>query len=239
MDARTGSIEGESTPLLFSTRPKKPALCIQLSSVLVACIGSVSVGLVLGYSSPALIELKTELTADQASWFGSLPTLGALAGGPIGGFMLDLVGRRTGIAFASVPLVAGWLLIVYSQGYLWLYAGRILTGIGMGMVSLSVPVYIGEVASKEYRGVLGALNQLGVVIGVQIVYALAFIVHWRWMAFVCASLATCMLLGIIFVPDSPRWLLKHKYHGEAVSSLNKLRGDKYDIEGELLEMEAN
>ena len=70
----------------------------------------------------------------------SLIAVGAIFGSPIGGWAIDRLGRKTAIVLCGVPLDLGWLLITYAQNHAMLYAGRLITGLGIGIVSLSVPV---------------------------------------------------------------------------------------------------
>ena len=67
-------------------------------------------------------------------------TVGAIFGSPIGGWAIDKFGRKGTIIFCTIPFVLGWLLISYAQTVAMLYAGRIITGLGCGAISLTVPV---------------------------------------------------------------------------------------------------
>ena len=93
----------------------------------IACVGVMSVGFSLGYSSPALQdEHLAELLNDTArqSWFGSLLTVGAMAGGPLGAMFAGLLGRKATLILCNVPLVLGWFLIICAINVVFIYAGR-------------------------------------------------------------------------------------------------------------------
>ena len=93
----------------------------------VACVGVVSVGLSLGYSSPALQDKHvTTLLSDTAcqSWFGSLLIVGAMAGAPLGALLVGRLGRKPTLILGNLPLVVGWFLIIYAADAGFLYAGR-------------------------------------------------------------------------------------------------------------------
>ncbi|KAM4647401.1 solute carrier family 2, facilitated glucose transporter member 8 isoform 3-T3 [Amazona ochrocephala] len=110
-----------------------------------AVLGPLSFGFVLGYSSPVIPELRKigdpelRLDSDQASWFGSIVTLGAAAGGILGGYLVDKVGRKLTLMLCSVPYVFGFTVIISARNVWMLYLGRMLTGLASGVTSLVVP----------------------------------------------------------------------------------------------------
>ena len=77
----------------------------------------------------------------EASWIGSLMPLAALAGGLIGGPLLEALGRKTTILFTAIPFMCAGLLVTFAQDVNMIYAGRAITGFCIGVVSLSLPVY--------------------------------------------------------------------------------------------------
>lgn len=70
----------------------------------------------------------------------ALVNVGAILGGPIGGWLIESLGRKVGIMFCGIPFEIGWLLITYARNHFMLYFGRMICGIAVGMVSLMVPV---------------------------------------------------------------------------------------------------
>jgi len=94
---------------------------------IIACLGAMSMGFALGYSSPALEDdyVKQLLpSAVSRSWFGSLLTVGAMIGGPLGGVFVGRLGRKTTLILCNVPLALGWFLIIYATNVVLLYTGR-------------------------------------------------------------------------------------------------------------------
>ena len=94
---------------------------------LIACVGAMSMGFSLGYSSPALQDpelMKLVCTDTRRSWFGSLVTVGAMAGGPLAAMLVGRLGRKTTLILCNVPLAIGWFLIIYATSLVLLYAGR-------------------------------------------------------------------------------------------------------------------
>ena len=201
---------------------------------------------VSGYSSPTLKQFKDEGILDtdsKQSWFGSLVTIGAILGGPIAGLLVEKLGRKSTIMSACVPYTLGWLLLVlggaFPHAYELFYISRILCGIGAGMISLCVPLYIGEIATKEVRGMLGAGFQLSVTVGVLCVYALGLVLSWRWLAVVGSISSALLLILMLIVPETPTWWLSSGDRAQALSSLLWLRGPNVDVEIECQDIARN
>lgn len=113
-------------------------------------------------------------TSPQGDLFGSIVNLGCLLGAFVGGYFMDKLGRKRTMCLASLPFAVGFSWIgltslasdsnktIYAQ----LIAGRMLTGLAVGIVSCTVPVYIAEVAPSHLRGSLGCINQLAITLGI-------------------------------------------------------------------------
>ncbi|KAM9271583.1 solute carrier family 2, facilitated glucose transporter member 8 isoform 2-T2 [Morus bassanus] len=210
-----------------------------------AVLGPLSFGFVLGYSSPVIPELrkindpKLRLDGNQASWFGSIVTLGAAAGGILGGYLVDKVGRKLSLMLCSIPYVFGYIVIVSAQNVWMLYFGRMVTGLASGITSLVVPVYISEISHPKVRGMLGSCVQLMVVTGILGAYVAGITLKWRWLAVVCSFPSCIMLLFMSFMPETPRFLLNHNKRSEAIASLHFLRGPHADLEWECRQIETS
>ncbi|XP_015734890.1 solute carrier family 2, facilitated glucose transporter member 8 isoform X1 [Coturnix japonica] len=210
-----------------------------------AVLGPLSFGFVLGYSSPAIPELRKinnpELRLDdnRASWFGSIVTLGAAAGGILGGCLVDKIGRKLSLMLCSVPYVSGYIVIISAQNIWMLYFGRILTGLASGITSLVVPVYISEISHTSVRGMLGSFVQLMVVTGILGAYIAGMALKWQWLAVLCSFPPCIMLLFMLFMPETPRFLLDQNKRAEAIAALQFLRGLYVDHEWECQQIEAN
>ncbi|NWU98037.1 GTR8 protein, partial [Upupa epops] len=210
-----------------------------------AVLGPLSFGFVLGYSSPVIPELrkisdaKLRMDSSQASWFGSVVTLGAATGGILGGYLVDKAGRKLSLMLCSVPYVFGFVVIISAQNVWMLYLGRMLTGLASGITSLVVPVYISETSHPKVRGMLGSCVQLMVVTGILGAYIAGITLQWRWLAVLCCFPSCIMLLFMSFMPETPRFLLNQNKHSEAIASLRFLRGPHVDHERECRQIEAS
>lgn len=193
---------------------------------LTVCLAILSAAMSISYPSLALVGLQAEqrITTDLASWFASVFSLGAAVGSPLGGLCIEKLGRKTTVIASAVPMVVGWLFILIDEHVAMLLIGRILNGIGMGLVSVAVPVYIGEVASADMRGLLGSCFQLLFVIGSLLEFVLGIPLSWQWLAIANGCVATISAIAALLVPESPHWLLKQGQPTEAMACFTWLRG---------------
>ncbi|XP_034783455.1 solute carrier family 2, facilitated glucose transporter member 8-like [Acipenser ruthenus] len=208
-----------------------------------AVLGPLSFGFVLGYSSPAIPDLQRisdpnlRLGNEEASWFGSVVTLGAALGGVIGGWLVDKIGRKLSLMMCSIPFIFGFTIIISAQSIWMLYLGRVLTGLASGVTSLVVPLYISETAHTRVRGTLGSCVQLMVVTGIMGAYIAGLVLDWRWLAVVCSLPPALMLVLMCFMPETPRYLLTQNRRAEACVALRFLRGPEVDHEWECRQIE--
>ncbi|XP_011786533.1 PREDICTED: solute carrier family 2, facilitated glucose transporter member 6 isoform X2 [Colobus angolensis palliatus] len=187
-----------------------------------AVLGNFSFGYALVYTSPVIPALEhsldpdLHLTKSQASWFGSVFTLGAAAGGLSAMILNDLLGRKLSIMFSAVPSAAGYALMAGAHGLWMLLLGRTLTGFAGGLTAACIPVYVSEIAPPGVRGALGATPQLMAVFGSLSLYALGN-----------------------FMPNSPRFLLSRGRDEEALRALAWLRGTDADVHWEFEQIQDN
>lgn len=211
-----------------------------------AWLGSVAMGTNLGYSSPAIPSLQSnftegglEINESEESWFGSLMTLGALTGGLVAGFLVDSLGRKLSIIFSSLGFIAGWVLIATASTVVVLCLGRVITGFFTGLISLAVPVYVSEISRPQVRGTLGAGIQLSVTIGILGVFFFGKYLSWSSLAILCLTVPAAMAVLMIFMSESPRWLLQKGKREDALKALQFLYGPGTDHEAERNAIEMN
>ncbi|XVF06164.1 hypothetical protein REPUB_Repub06bG0023900 [Reevesia pubescens] len=204
----------------------------------VAVCGSYVFGTAIGYSSPAQTGIIDDLGLSVAEYslFGSILTIGAMIGAAMSGRIADYIGRKYTMAFSEIFCIVGWLSILFSKAAWWLDLGRLLVGYGMGLLSYVVPVYIAEVTPKNIRGGFTSIHQLMICCGVSITYLIGAFTTWRTLALIGTIPCLMQLLGLFFIPESPRWLAKIGKWKECEAALQRLRGDNADISGEAIEI---
>lgn len=208
----------------------------QLAVGAAANLGTIASGMTLGFSAVALPVMQAEdhtpyISDEQASWIASLVALGMPAGCLLMSPLLDRLGRRRSMMFVNAPAVLGWFLIATaSHSEPWflyqVYAGRLLTGFAMGLVSTPAVVYVGEVLHKTWRAVVVTWPSLGVSLGIVIVYTLGAIFqeNWRLVAGVCSIFPAVSIAAVwVILPESPVWLLSRGRVREAEASMRYIR----------------
>ncbi|KAM8943768.1 solute carrier family 2, facilitated glucose transporter member 6 isoform 2-T2 [Lycaon pictus] len=227
------------------TRVRAPQNKRVFLATFAAVLGNFSFGYALVYTSPVIPALEHSLDPDlkltkaQASWFGSVFTLGAAAGGLSAMVLNDLLGRKLSIMFSAVPSAAGYALMAGAHGFWMLLLGRTLTGFAGGLTAACIPVYVSEIALPGVRGALGATPQLMAVFGSLSLYALGLLLPWRWLAVAGEGPVLIMILLLSFMPNSPRFLLSRGRDTEALRALAWLRGADADIRWEFEQIQDN
>ncbi|XP_006900623.1 PREDICTED: solute carrier family 2, facilitated glucose transporter member 6 isoform X1 [Elephantulus edwardii] len=210
-----------------------------------AVLGNFSFGYALVYTSPVIpilerhLDPALRLTQVQSSWFGSVFTLGAAAGGLSAMLLNDLLGRKLSIMVSAVPSATGYALMAGARGFWMLLLGRTLTGFAGGLTAACIPVYVSEISTPRVRGALGATPQLMAVFGSLSLYALGLQLPWRWLAAAGEGPVFVMTLLLSFMPNSPRFLLSKGRDEEAMRALVWLRGPHTDVRWEFAQIQDN
>lgn len=163
--------------------------------------------------------------------------IGALAGGPLA----DRFGRRWTLLLSGVLFSLGAIVSAVAPDLAVLLVGRVVVGLGVGAASVLVPVYIAELAPSRIRGALVAgfqlLTTLGILVGYGINAALADSQAWRWSLGLAAVPGILLALGVLLIPESPRWLVVQGRGDAALRVLRRIRG-RDDVAREIDEIEA-
>lgn len=206
-------------------------------------LGGILWGYDTGVISGAMLFLKDDipLTPLLEGMVVSGLLVGAMLGAGLSGRLSDTWGRRRLILAASGVFILGTLGASFAFDPWSLIAFRCVIGIGVGIASVVVPLYLTELAPKQVRGGLTSLMQLLVTVGIFVAYLtdylLADAAAWRWMIGLGVVPATVLALGILTQPESPRWLVGRGRADEARQVLTRLRGDARVAGEELAEIE--
>jgi MFS transporter, SP family, galactose:H+ symporter len=158
-------------------------------------------------------------------------------GAAAAGSLSDRFGRRRVILVAGVLFIAGALFSAIAEGLTLLLGGRFFVGLGIGIASMLTPLYLAEIAPTRERGAIVSLNQLCITVGILVSYLVGFALAsftggWRWMLGLGALPGVILTIGMIILPESPRWLAGHGRLEDAALVLRRLRG-AVDVSGEL------
>jgi len=199
---------------------------------LVAAFGGFLFGYDLSIISGALPFLKTHFELDAAGegWATSSAILGSIMGPIAGVWLADAVGRRKTLAIAAVCFMTSAIGTALPQSLGQFIFWRVIGGVGVGLAAATSPMYIAEIAPAEMRGRLVTVNQLAIVIGINLAviasYLFSFGEHWRWMFASEVLPVLFLMIGLFFVPESPRWLAAKKRDDDALDVLTRINGSK-------------
>jgi sugar porter (SP) family MFS transporter len=196
----------------------------------VAATGGLLFGFDTGVINVALPSLREQLqlTPSQESMVVGAVLFGAMFGPFISGFLTDKLGRKKINIIASLIFVVGSILAAIAPDTHSLIAGRLLLGLAIGIVAATVPLYLAELSPKDKRGRMVTFFQLAITLGILLSYVVGYIFGdaenaWRLMFWAGFVPAIILFVGMLFVPESPRWLLTKGRNEEALKVLNQLR----------------
>lgn len=217
----------------------------------VAAMGGLLFGwdwVVIGGAKP-FFQRYFELTSEaQIGWANSCALVGCFVGALVAGALSDRFGRKRLLVAAALLFAVTSLGNALAGNFTVFFTWRMLGGIAIGLASNLSPMYIAEVAPAQIRGKLVAINQLTIVIGVLLAQFINwFLVRnlpqgatdefirnswfgqqgWRWMFGLTAAPALLFFVGMLFVPESPRWLAKNGSAENARGILKKIGGEDY------------
>ena len=210
----------------------------------IAALGGLLFGYDTGVISGALLFIGPDFHAssfEQQAVVGAL-LLGAVLGAIIAGWASEALGRRRSTLIAGCIYTVGALLCAFAPTVGVLIAARFILGLAVGCASFVAPMYIAELAPKRIRGGMVSFNQLAIVTGILIAYIVNFALkgvpsEWRWMLGLGAIPGLVLAIGMVALPESPRWLVKRGREDEARDVLDRAReGDVDEEMGEIKEV---
>ncbi|KAL0872217.1 hypothetical protein ABMA27_004615 [Loxostege sticticalis] len=213
----------------------------QYIAALSATLGALAAGSMLGWSSPVVFKISQENSTDydfpvsttQGDWVSSVINLGAAAVCFPIGLIMDAIGRKKTMLCLVLPFTLGWLLITFASSVAMLIAGRFITGIAGGAFCVTAPAYTSEIAQDSIRGTLGSYFQLMITVGILFAYAVGSYTSVFVFNILCTIIPIIFGVIFFFMPESPNFLVVKGKNDEAREALVRLRGNAYDVDGEL------
>ena len=215
--------------------------------ILISLIAAIS-GILFGYDTGVMsgailfIEQDFSLTPGMNGIVVGSVLLGALAGAIFSGRATDYFGRRKLLLIVAFIFVFGALGTSIAPSIPMLVVGRIIVGIAIGVASYVGPLYISEMAPQKHRGALVSLNQLAITVGILLSYIVdyyfSFTSNWRWMLGFGIFPGIILYLGMLYLPESPRWLLSQGDEEQARNNLLPIRGSEESVEREIAEIKV-
>jgi len=216
----------------------------------VASLGSILLGYDLGVISGVLPYIKKQFDlspGEIASFSSALPfatTIGALMGGPIS----DRFGRRAPMIAAAVLFAIGALMIGLSPvqgGYPLMLMGRVVNGIAVGLKLQVSSVYIAEISPPQWRGLFVSFSEICINVGMLLAFVanttldqMDEMVGWRILMGMSAVPALILMIALVCMPESPRWLVANDRRDEAKAVLDAVLSSDAEAEACLAEITA-
>lgn len=203
------------------------------------CIIAALGGLLFGFDTAVvsgavgLFRDEFHLSAAMTGWAAGSAIVGCMIGAAVAGPAADVFGRRRALLLSGAFFAASAIGCGVARSVDHLVLARIVGGIGIGIASLTSPMYIAEVAPAAVRGRLVTFQQMAIVTGILVAFfSNALIIHtalsdaakWRWMFAVGAFPAVAFIALVLFIPESPRWLAGRGRSAEARGILTRISG---------------
>ena len=197
-------------------------------------------GLLFGYDTAVIsgaIGNLTEyfhLTPVETGWAISSALVGCLIGAFFSDYLSNRLGRRATMLITAILFILNSVGTALPNSFTMFVVFRIVGGIGVGIASMVVPMYIAEIAPPKKRGALVGNYQLAIVIGIVVVYFVNYFIAlqgdahwnlnigWRWMFGSEIIPSILFLIFIFLIPESPRWLLQKGKSEQAAAVLEKI-----------------
>ncbi|TGO87722.1 hypothetical protein BPOR_0208g00100 [Botrytis porri] len=231
----------DDASLLLEKNLSKPGLFVWLLA-----FSAGITGLLFGYDtgviSSTLISLHTSLgrplTTIDKSLITSCTSLFALIISPLSGVLASSLGRKRVVLLADLAFVLGALIQAFTTTVWGMILGRSIVGLAVGAGSFVAPLYISELAPTMWRGRLVVLNVLFITLGQVVAYIVgwAFVewgsleTGWRWMVGLGAVLAAVQILVMLFMPETPRWLVQVGRVDEGRIVLSRVFGKEIEMQ---------
>ncbi len=223
-----------------------------LAYLIPVCLVATLGGLLFGYDTGVISGAIEPLTKNfnlsdfMKGWSSGCVLIGCALGVLLVGPVSDRYGRKLSLFLAAVMFVISAIGTTVPPDIITFIVFRFVGGIGIGIASITTPMYIAELAPAHLRGRLVAVNQIAIAGGIATTaFVNYFIAHshgdpsqpevqqwlvqfgWRWMFGTEILPALLFALLLLPIPESPRWLIEKKRHSEAIGILNKIGGEAF------------
>lgn len=194
-----------------------------------ASLDALLLGYDIGVVSGILVFIQDRfhLSLIETGNFAAALNAAAIVGALVSGWVADRFGRKPALFISSLMFTSGSFLMAGANSYRALLLGRYVQGYGVGAGLLISPMFISEIAPPAFRGSLVTLSEVSLSLGVLLAYianyALASLDHqWRWMLALGAVPGILLCLRILFLPESPRFLVGQGRRAEAQKVLRRM-----------------
>jgi len=210
-----------------------------------AALAGLLFGIDTGVISGALpfIQQTFQISTAVSEYIVSAVLLGAFIGTLLGSYLSHHFGRKFVLFMAGILFALGALLSASAGSPTSLIIYRIILGLSVGMAAFIAPIYLSEVAPRHHRGGIVSMYQVMVYIGILVAFLsdtyFSYTGAWRWMLGIICIPAILMVLLVLFLPRSPRWLVMRNSIDDAKEILHKIHDDKAEVHREIEEIKES
>ena len=183
------------------------------------------------WTSPTYSILKSNntligrpVTIDENTWLGSEIYLGAIIITPVYSYVNQNLGRKLAGYLTALPIIVGWIIIIFAKSITYLYIGRAIQGFSFAGVYVFFALYVAKISEDDIRGALGFLRGVSVHLGILFILVIGPYLTVPQTGMVCLSLPLLFLVLFFWLPESPMFLLGKGKVEEALNSYKWLRG---------------
>src|SRR5262245_8941815 len=220
-------------PMPITERQQSSSRSVYLPAM-VAAIGGLLFGFDTAVINGAIVFIKEQfgLSASQTEIAASSLLLGCVVGASVAAFTSDRFGRKRVLLGAAAMFTLSSIGAALPRNLIEFSVARLLGGVAIGIASTLSPLYIAEISPAQKRGLLVSLNQLAIVSGILLSYSVNYLLtdagpaNWRWMFAAAALPSIAFLLTLLFIPESPRWLVQKGREQEAEHFLAQMVGSR-------------
>ena len=207
-----------------------------------AALAGLMFGLDVGVISGAQQFIQREFAINDAmlEYVVSSMMWGAAVGAALAAWLSKHFGRKRSLVFSASLFVIGSLICASAWSPSALIGARCVLGLAIGIAAFTAPLYLAEIAPRDRRGAMISTYQLMITIGIFVAFlsdtGFSYVEGWRWMLGIIALPGALFLLGVLGLPESPRWLVLRQRDADADAVLQKLRGDPVVVQREVAEI---
>jgi MFS transporter, SP family, galactose:H+ symporter len=216
---------------------KPNAKKIVITACIFAGLGGLLFGLDQGFINGSLVYIRSDmhLTLSQGESFASIMLVGCIVGALCSGWISRGIGRKKTLVLAALFFSVFTLFGALTHDVNILFVTRFCLGLAVGCASFVVPLYLSEIAPTRMRGAFITMYQLMIAIGISLIFLSNSIIshylqNWRLMLGVIVIPSIVMLIGVIFIPKSPRWLMLKGKEQAAKKVLESTRETDEEVE---------
>lgn len=213
--------------------------------VVLVCLVAALGGLLFGYDTAVIagaigfLQAHFDLDPAMKGWAASSALLGCVLGVSFAGILSDRAGRKKTLLFSACLFLVSAVGTALAGSFAHFVLARILGGVGIGIASMASPMYIAEITPARIRGRMVSANQLAIISGMLVIYFVNYFVArhgdeawnaatgWRWM-FASGAIPSVLFLALLlWVPESPRWLVEQGLKERARGILSRIGGKSF------------